>query len=87
MRTIPLCTGMQIDEKSFFIDVLYFSGTSHSKSLYPTIARLFNKEVARIFPQGGMYTSDEENITETGKYDGLLSSDIYYIKRVTYTRI
>jgi len=75
----------KIDDKSFYIDVLYFSATSYSKSLYPTLSRYF-KEYANVHFKGGNYTSKEHNITETGKMDDVITSNIYFIKRVIYTK-
>ena len=74
----------KIDEKSFFIDVLYFSATSYSKSLYPTIERYFKKKAIEYF-KGGSYTSTSEKIAETGKLDGVITWNIYIIMRTTYT--
>jgi len=84
MNTTIFLSSEKIDEKSFFVDVLYFSGTSYSKSLYPTLSRYF-KKYALIHFKGGSYTSKEVDIAECGKLENVINHDIYFIKRVIYT--
>lgn len=75
----------KIDDNSFYIDVLYYSATSYSKSLYPTITRYFRK-YAMDFMGGGTYSSKEVKIYEGGIYDGLHAHAPYFIKRTIYTK-
>lgn len=83
-KTIFL-NAVKIDDKSFLIDVLYFSATSYSKSLYPTLTRLFNKYAIEFF-SGGSYDSREETIAKAGELAGVITYDTYFIKRVIYTK-
>ncbi len=78
-------TAQKIDDKSFYIDVLYYNNTSYSKSLYPTLSRYFNKYAKEFFKLdialliGSMqFENQEENI-----YTG--DNRYYFIKRVIYT--
>ena len=60
----------KIDDNSFYVDVLYYTGTSYSKSVYPTLARAFQKYALELM-NGGSYKSRSIDIEINNK---LLSS-------------
>ena len=84
-RTIFLQAG-KLNENSFFIDVLYWNGTSYSKSLYPMITRMFQK-YSVIFFKGGSYKNEELKLLDSSSTEPDISTSSYYIKRVIYTLI
>lgn len=76
MKNTIILSSCITSSKTLVIDALYFSGTSYSKSLYPTITKEFNKR-AEGFCGGGKYTSSEVDI---------INENNYSIKRITYTK-
>lgn len=74
----------KIDDKSFYIDVLYHSYTSYSKSLEPTCTRLF-KKYAQEYMNGGQFKLEIQNIEVACKIDGLHAIAPYSIRRIIYT--
>ena len=73
-----------IDEKSFYIDVLYYSYTSISKSLEPTITKLINKYAHIYFKDmiGKYEIESRKDINIDNIINNLHSSNPYYITRI-----
>lgn len=81
-KTIYIDSG-KLSDTSFFIDVLYYSATSYSKSLYPTLTRLFNKYSIQYLG-GGTYSSIEMKLAVPCQKSNETYPP-YYIKRTIYT--
>ena len=75
----------KIDDNSFYVDVLYYTGTSYSKSVYPTLARAFQKYALELM-NGGSYKSRSIDIEINNKLYRHTPKP-YFIKRKIYTKI